>query len=74
MKSVWYSRRTFISFLGILALLVLGFKGEEVGFHIVAIVLGIVGANAAEGAFVGNTVSTQTPAPEKAQNKSRKPK
>ena len=55
MKSIWYSRRTFISFLGILALLVLGFKGEEVGFHIVAIVLGIVGANAAEGAILGNS-------------------
>ena len=64
MRSIWYSRRTFISFLGILALIVLGFKGEEVGFHIVAIVLGIVGANAAEGAILGQP----------AKKESRKPK
>jgi len=51
MKSIWYSRRTFIACLGILCLMVLGFRGEEVGFHIVGIVLGIVGANAAEGAI-----------------------
>jgi len=70
-KSIWYSRRTFISFLGILALLVLGFKGEEVGFHIVAIVLGIVGANAAEGAILG---SPSAPESSTSQNKSRRTK
>lgn len=70
MKSIWYSRRTFISFLGILALIVLGFKGEEVGFHIVAIVLGIVGANAAEGAISSGRLTPKLP-PKKESRKSR---
>lgn len=61
MKSVWYSRRTFIACLGILGLLVLGFNGEEVGFHIVGIVLGVVGANAAEGAIVAQASSRGSP-------------
>jgi hypothetical protein len=72
MKSIWHSRRTFISFLGILALLVLGFKGEEVGFHIVAIVLGIVGANAAEGALSSGSLVPKLAAPEPEKKPSRK--
>lgn len=49
MKSIWYSRRTWVATLGLLLLFVLGLKGEPVGYHIVGIVLGLVGANAAEG-------------------------
>lgn len=60
MRSIWYSRRTFIAFFGILGLLVLGFNGEEVGFHIVGIVLGVVGANAAEGAVAAQAEASKS--------------
>lgn len=57
MRSFWYSRRTFIACLGIVSLMILGYNGEEVGFHIVGIVLGIIGANAAEGAVAAQAAA-----------------
>ena len=62
MKTLWYSRRTFLGFCGLLILLVLGLKGEQVGFHIVSIVLGIMGANAAEGILTASKKDSENAA------------
>lgn len=61
MLRLLHSRRTFLGFVGLMSLLVLGLKGEQVGFHIVSIVLGIMGANAAEGIMVNKQPPSNEP-------------
>jgi ribosomal protein S30 len=54
-SKLWYSRRTFLAFVGLMCLFVLGLRGQEVAYHIVTVVLGIMGANATEGILTANT-------------------
>jgi uncharacterized membrane protein YeaQ/YmgE (transglycosylase-associated protein family) len=60
MNKLLTCRRTFLAFTGILALLVLALvHNEQVSAHIVTIILGIAGANAAQGVLSGtNTGNT----------------
>ncbi len=55
MKNIMLCRRTFISALGIAALLTLGlYKGADVAFAIAAIAAGISASNAYENAAKSN--------------------
>lgn len=62
MRSLYYSRRTFIAVSAILVLGLLGwFKGQDVALAIATVAVGIAGSNAWEGA--------KTPPPAKAAQK-----
>lgn len=49
MKLIWFSSATFLSTLGILALLWLGLKDHDVAGYIAMVAIGHAGARAFEG-------------------------
>ena len=58
MKTLWHSRRTFISTLAILCMTAVGlYKGIDVSMALASVAIGVAGANAFESSRVGSLVS-----------------